>query len=450
MPPGTKPDNRQRMIEQLDDRFSASGIRKRRVNRFFGGNLWLIWVQLVTGLKRAMDVLIALALTVVLLPVILLVWIVAKFRGGGIVKAQRLGRWGIAYSELSFARAPFASLPTLFNVLRGDMALVGPRSVSPGDVAPQDRSAWRRFNIRPGFICLWWIRKRANIAYGTESEVDSEYLDTQSLMGDLAIGLRAVPAAFFGEGISVAPSHIHFLGIPIDNLTMDEAVEEILTRASAAVATQVCFLNADCVNIAYRDAEYRKILQTADTVLADGIGVKLAGRILNTNIRQNVNGTDLFPVLCAALESHEQGLYLLGGKPGVSDDVAAWIHKNHPRVRLRGHRHGFFTPEELPSVIADIRASGAEILLVAFGAPKQDKWIREHLDATGVKVGIGVGGLFDFFSGRIPRAPVWMREIGMEWFYRFSQEPRRMWRRYFVGNAVFLFRVVRQRVTGNG
>jgi N-acetylglucosaminyldiphosphoundecaprenol N-acetyl-beta-D-mannosaminyltransferase len=92
-----------------------------------------------------------------------------------------------------------------------------------------------------------------------------------------------------------------------------------------------------------------------------------------------------------------------------------------------------------------VRESGAEILMVAFGVPKQDKWIATHLNELGAKVCVGVGGLFDFYSGRIPRAPVWMRELGMEWLYRFVQEPRRMWRRYFLGNEVFLFRVIREK-----
>jgi len=320
--------------------------------------------------------------------------------------------------------------------------------VGPGDVSAADRSAWRRFNVRPGLICLWWIRQRTNIAYGTESDADSEYLDSRSIWGDVAIGLRAIPAAFYGEGIAVAPERIDFLGIPIHNLTMDETIDRILHFANQRVPSRLCFVNADCVNISCRDAEYKDILQNADIVVADGIGVKLAGRILNTNIRQNVNGTDLFPLLCAEMERRQKGLYLLGGKPGVAGDVAAWIAKRFPGLPVRGHRHGFFSAAETPAVLRGIRDSGAEILLVAFGAPRQDKWIRDHLDATGAKLAMGVGGLFDFYSGRISRAPVWVRELGMEWFYRFVQEPRRMWRRYFVGNAVFLSRVVLFRLRG--
>jgi N-acetylglucosaminyldiphosphoundecaprenol N-acetyl-beta-D-mannosaminyltransferase len=339
-------------------------------------------------------------------------------------------------------------------VAKGDLSLIGPRAVSPGQVSASDRAAWRRFSVRPGLVCLWWIRQRANIAYGSESEVDSEYLDSQSLLGDLAIALRAIPAAFYGDafngtGLAMAHDRIHLLEIPIDNLTMEEAVDLILVRARGTVPAQLCFVNADCINIARRDSDYKRLLQTASIVLADGIGVKLAGRILNNNVRQNVNGTDLFPVLCRALEGQNAGqnagIYLLGGKPGVVEEVVAWIRKNYPRVTVKGHRHGYFSVADESAVLGAIRDSGAEILLVAFGAPKQEKWIRGHLEETGARIAIGVGGLFDFYSGRVTRAPVWVREIGMEWLYRFVQEPRRMWRRYFVGNFVFLCRVLSRR-----
>jgi N-acetylglucosaminyldiphosphoundecaprenol N-acetyl-beta-D-mannosaminyltransferase len=303
--------------------------------------------------------------------------------------------------------------------------------------------------VRPGVVCLWWLRRRANIAYETEAAVDGEYVDSQSPMRDLGIVLRSLPAALYGEtAAGPAPDAIRILGIEIANLTMTEAIEWIAGRLDASEPAQLCFVNPDCANIAVRDASYRGVLSRAALVLGDGIGIKIAGKILGTPIKQNVNGTDLFPRLAAALAESGRSLYLLGARPGIPDLVAAWIRERHPEARIAGIRHGYFTAEEEPGVVSEIRASGADVLLVAFGVPRQDFWIERHLAATGVKVAMGVGGLFDFYSGRIPRAPVWMREIGMEWFYRFLQEPGRMWRRYFVGNAVFLWRVWRQRKSG--
>jgi len=140
------------------------------------------------------------------------------------------------------------------------------------------------------------------------------------------------------------------------------------------------------------------------------------------------------------------GIYLLGGKPGVADDAGKWITDRYPNLTLAGTRDGYFTEEEEPAVLEEIAASKAGVVLVALGSPRQDKWIAAHRLQVGPKVLIGVGGLLDFYSGRIPRAPVWVRELGMEWFYRFWQEPGRMWHRYFVGNFEFLYHVLCERM----
>jgi N-acetylglucosaminyldiphosphoundecaprenol N-acetyl-beta-D-mannosaminyltransferase len=153
----------------------------------------------------------------------------------------------------------------------------------------------------------------------------------------------------------------------------------------------------------------------------------------------------LFPRLCAALAGTSHRVFLLGARPEVVAGVRDWIAQHHPSVTVCGSRDGYFNAAEEPQVIADIAAARADLLLVALGAPHQEKWIARCLAATGVKLAIGVGGLFDFYSGRIPRAPQWLRELGGEWLYRLYQEPRRMWRRYLVGNVVFLWRVIRER-----
>ncbi len=125
----------------------------------------------------------------------------------------------------------------------------------------------------------------------------------------------------------------------------------------------------------------------------------------------------------------------------MAADVARWLAKHYPGVEVAGFRHGYFAAGEEAEVIEEIRDSGADLVLVAFGAPRQELWIRRNLSRLGAKVVIGVGGLLDFFSGRIPRAPRWVRKLGMEWCYRLCQEPKRLWRRYLVGNVVFLARL---------
>ena len=419
-------------VDELYDRFSRGGIRKRRLARAFHSVTWFGLLAGLSGLKRAIDFLLALVLILLLSPVLLILAI------RGFRKTPRIGRWCEPFDQLR-------GIPVLFNVLKGDMAFVGPRAVAPGELSPREREARKRYSARPGLVCLWFIRKRANIAYSAEAASDSEYVESQSVRGDFGIALRAIPALLYGEGVAVTRDTVSILGLSIHNITMTDALEWIAARIQAPSPSQICFLNADCANLSYRDTEYKAVLNEAELVLADGIGLKLAGKLLASEIRQNVNGTDMFPRLCETLAGAAAGIYLLGARPGVADAVGKWIAEHYPGVVISGCRDGYFSAGDEPAVIAQIAQSGAAVLLVAFGAPRQDIWIRRNLHATGVKVAMGVGGLFDFYSGRIPRAPVWMREIGMEWFYRFIQEPRRMWRRYFVGNAVFLWRVMRER-----
>jgi N-acetylglucosaminyldiphosphoundecaprenol N-acetyl-beta-D-mannosaminyltransferase len=439
--------------EELYRRFSRRGLWRQRLRRLLQGWAWLLSAGALSCAKRALDLLAALALLLLLSPALAFAFLTP---GGTLRWGLRVGRWCRTFYEYSLAlpdngvgrllaRLRIHRLPVLFNILKGDMSFVGPRATSPGDLSPRERAARRRYEVRPGLVCLWWVRRRANIAYEGEAETDGEYVETRSVRGDLGIALRAIPAALYGEGGAAAPGRITLLGVPIDNLTMSEAVEAIVRRLEEAGPFQVCFVNADCVNIACRDPDYLRVLRGAGLTLADGIGLKLAGKLLGLDIRQNVNGTDLFPRLCGALSGTGRGVFLLGGRPGVAEGVRGWLAEHYPGVTVSGVHHGYFPPEEEGEVVRRIARSGAAVLLVALGAPRQDRWIHQHLERTEVRVGIGVGGLFDFYSGRIPRAPLWMREVGLEWFYRFCQEPGRMWKRYFVGNAVFLSRVLVER-----
>ena len=242
-----------------------------------------------------------------------------------------------------------------------------------------------------------------------------------------------------------ATPKVIILGIPIDNLSMEKALDTILEWLEEGHAKQVCFVNADCANISCRDPAYLKVLKEADLCLPDGMGLNLAGRILKQHIEENVNGTDMFPLLCERLSRTDRRLFLLGALPGVAEEVEGWIREHFPQVSVCGTRHGYFEPDEEQEIIQEISASGSHLLLVAFGSPGQDMWIHRHMKELGVRVAIGVGGLFDFYSGRHARAPRWMRRIGMEWMHRLMLEPRRLWKRYLVGNAVFLTRVLKEK-----
>jgi N-acetylglucosaminyldiphosphoundecaprenol N-acetyl-beta-D-mannosaminyltransferase len=448
--------DRAQEIESVYKRFSRTSLLRLRIRRYIRSISWLFAISLAFLTKRALDLAISTILIFFLSPFLLMGWFLS---GRSFNKTPRLGKWGVIFDELSFTPQNqlaeriirflhIARIPVLINILKGDMSVVGPLPASPGDLSLREKAVRRRYNVRPGLISLWWIRKRANIDYATELDVDMEYIQTHSALSDIGVCLRAIPAILYGQGVPTVPDQIEILGITINNLTMTEAIDTIVDWSASSGARQICFLNADCANIAYRNSTYLSVLNNASLCLADGVGLKLAGKLLGQDIAQNVNGTDMFPMLCKSLSERNVGLFLLGARAEVVEGVADWVHKNHPNLKLAGFHHGYFTPEEEPGIVEQIRDSGAGILLVAFGVPKQDLWIQHHLKELNVGVAMGVGGLFDFYSGRIPRAPLWMREIGMEWFFRFMQEPGRLWKRYFVGNTVFLSRVFREKLFG--
>lgn len=400
--------------------------------------------------RRALDVLVSGMLLALLMPLLLWYGTACLLGGLQLQRAARVGRRRRLFHRYRFTSwrgrpVPGGNLPMLANVLRGDMSLVGPRAIAPDELLMHNPHAAPRFTVRPGLLGLYRLWRRMSIAYGGELEADRYYVEHRSLRGDLGIVLRSALTLLVTEKAAAAPAgQVLIQGVRIDNLSMREAIDWILQRLAAPDPSQVCFVNADCCNIARRDEAYRRVLAAAPLALADGIGMKLAGKLHRTPLRENVNGTDMFPRLCAALEGTRHGVYLLGARPGVAEEVDDWIARHFPDVKVCGWHHGYFTSEQQRQVLDDIACSGADLLLVAFGAPRQEMWIAEHLAETGVRVAIGVGGLFDFYSGRIPRAPLWIRELGLEWFYRFWQEPRRMWRRYFVGNAAFLWHNLRR------
>lgn len=227
------------------------------------------------------------------------------------------------------------------------------------------------------------------------------------------------------------------------NIQMAEALELIEHLLKGPSPSPIYIINADCLNKTFDDKEYLDILHQTDYIFADGSGIKLACRIGGNVVVDNVNGTDLFPLLCERASQRHFSLYLLGAKPGLATKVQQHMENRYPGLKIVGTHHGYFrrNSEEEQAVIKAINHSQADILLVAFGVPAQEKWIHQHRNELSPKVLIGVGGLFDFYSGHIPRAPLWLRKLGLEWVYRLYQEPQRLFKRYILGNPLFLYRV---------
>jgi N-acetylglucosaminyldiphosphoundecaprenol N-acetyl-beta-D-mannosaminyltransferase len=242
------------------------------------------------------------------------------------------------------------------------------------------------------------------------------------------------------------PDHqvISVLDVRFLNITMDQALALLDDTVSNGRKEAVSFINADCLNISVHDTEYRELLNTQNIVLPDGAGIGIACRLIGEKMAANLNGTDLLPPLCELARQRDYKMFLLGAAEGVGQRMKANLESTYPGLDIVGEQHGYFDHDsDTDKVLDSINALKPNIILVAFGAPRQEKWIRQHIDRLDANLLLGVGGLFDFYSGDKKRAPLWMRNNGLEWMYRLYLEPGRLWRRYIIGNPLFVYRMVR-------
>jgi N-acetylglucosaminyldiphosphoundecaprenol N-acetyl-beta-D-mannosaminyltransferase len=179
---------------------------------------------------------------------------------------------------------------------------------------------------------------------------------------------------------------------------------------------------------AQRDARFRALVERAALSLCDTIGILLASRARGGPLRERVTGVDLIDPLAERSAAGNLRLFFFGAAPGVAERAAIAVQRRYPGAIVAGTRDGYFAPAQSPTIAASIAASGANVLLVGLGSPKQEYWLEEYLDATGCGVGIGIGGSFDVLAGTVPRAPLVWRRAGLEWLYRLVREPSR-WRR---------------------
>lgn len=240
---------------------------------------------------------------------------------------------------------------------------------------------------------------------------------------------------------------MNILGVAVTDASQADAIALLDEALRRKRYTKVAFLNAHSANTAVEDTEFSALLKTF-TVLPDGIGVDIAAKMLyGRPFTDNLNGTDFVPALLAAVK-RPLTVGIVGAVREHGERATADLVAKMPQHEFVYLNDGFLTPEEEPGVIRRIEKLRPDILLVAMGVPRQEKWIEANLDESACTMPIAVGALLDFLSGAVPRAPLAIRRMRMEWVYRLCLEPMRMWRRYMLGNPVFLMRVVRQKLRG--
>lgn len=242
------------------------------------------------------------------------------------------------------------------------------------------------------------------------------------------------------------PSH-DILGIPVVRLEWQEALSTMRRMIRDRVFTRISFLNAHNANVAFSDPEFADALNRF-LVLPDGVGVDIAARLLyGTAFPANLNGTDFIPALLTSTDT-PLTVALLGAKHPNAEAAATTFSTIAPQHRYAVIHDGFFSAEDEPAILAEIAALRPDVLLVAMGVPRQEFWIDRHITSSHCTLPFAVGALLDFMSGAVPRAPYWVRRLRLEWLFRLTLEPARLWRRYVVGNPLFLARVMRQKLSG--
>lgn len=221
-------------------------------------------------------------------------------------------------------------------------------------------------------------------------------------------------------------SSLVVLGCRVDRVDTNAALARIEQFLAAGKPAQVVTLGAEMANLAHDDARYRAVVNAADLVVPDTIGIVLASRWIGVPLPERVAGIDLVERLCAVAVQRDVAVYLLGGASGVAAAAGVALTQRHAGLRIAGADHGYFDDAESGAICERIRASGARLVFVGLGFPRQEYWIHDHLAQLGAAVCVGIGGSFDVLSGRLARAPAAVRRAGLEWLYRLVREPHRL------------------------
>lgn len=234
-------------------------------------------------------------------------------------------------------------------------------------------------------------------------------------------------------------------GVKVHPIRLADLLAWIPQVIAARHHTTVMYVNAYAINLAQQHHAFREAVNRADLVFCDGNGVRMAADLLGAPLPERFTPPDWVPQLAALSEKRCYRLFFLGAEPGVAAQAAAELRQRFPRLEVAA-RHGYFDPKgsENEEVLQEIRDANPDVLLVGMGMPRQEFWVQENAPHLAVPVTICVGALFDYLGGQMPRGPRWLTDNGFEWLCRLWFEPRRLWRRYLLGNPIFIWLVLRQ------
>jgi exopolysaccharide biosynthesis WecB/TagA/CpsF family protein len=391
---------------------------------------------------------ISACLLLISLPILILNTCVAVLKGKAVfeysLKQDCLGR-AVQYQR--FSSGMLKGLPMLWRVLTKRISLCG----MPVDIEMTKQQTERLLAysfIPAGLFDAVTLHQASGLVTIEKTELLEQQF-TSNRLGYLSLLLKAGLTTFLynnNKSQLITPAIFTLFGLKINNDTMIDAVDWVMSDQNIEQGSEQklngcktgCFVNVNSVNLTAVDPQLSANLNAANRSFADGSGLRIAAKTLGINIKDNLNGTDLLPHLCEAAQAQGVSIYLLGAKPGVAVATAKNLLKQYPRLRIAGAEHGYFERTQDNNAVKRINQSNADILLLAMGSPVQEQWLKDNAPQLTCRTALAVGGLFDFYSGHISRAPIWMRELGLEWVWRLMQEPKSKFKRYVIGNPLFL------------
>lgn len=268
------------------------------------------------------------------------------------------------------------------------------------------------------------------------------------------MGMSAKPFSFPDSLPLPRPERLTLSGIPVDRMTMEDTVDWVIHALQNRGARQPLLLmgpNAQLITLAHKNHEFAEALRAADLNVADGISVVLASRVLGCPVPERVTGGELMERLCAVAARNHLSVFFLGGLPNAAELAATTLQRRYPALKIAGSYcppRGFEADSmESAHIRRLLRDAAPDLLCVAFGAPKQEIWMHRNCRDLPIGAALSVGAAFDTQAGLRKRAPRWTHSLGIEWLYRLAREPKRLWRRYLIGNPHFLYLVLRQMVS---
>lgn len=233
---------------------------------------------------------------------------------------------------------------------------------------------------------------------------------------------------------------LDILGVHVDKVTKEEALDKFKTIVAAEGCQMIITPNSEIVMSASKDAQLKTIINDAEMVIPDGIGLVYASRIMGQPLKERVTGIDFLESALSYLNGKRGSIFLLGSKPGVAPKAAEKMKEKYPGLHIAGTYHGYFNESDEKEIVKNINDAGPDLLCVALGSPKQEKLVKKYQNQLNVKAAIGIGGSLDVWAGELKRAPKFYQDYGLEWLYRLIQEPRRYKR--MAALPLFILRVL--------